>query len=668
MPRIDLLALSFDDLTALTNRGTVKRAQREIEARECTATLDETDAGELTATWSDDVKCHFPAGAVVREGRCSCASVGLCRHLIRTVLFYQQHTVQQSAGEAAPTPPQPWDPGTITDEDLARCFKPRELAKARQQFEAGLLVELVRGVKPNARFHLQSCLVRFLVPGDPRYTHCDCAEAAPCSHVPLAVWAFRKLDANKTAGVLATADKPMPAPVALLDDIEALLDDLVELGVSGLVPAFTSRLSRLEEKCRDAELAWPAEILAELLQQHERYAAHDARFTPERVPELLGELVIRCDTIRHDTKALPQLLIRGSRADRPQALDRARFVGLGCGVRINKRSVELTAYLQDSDTGSVVAVCKDFADRADDSQPPRSFAELAQASAVKGTSFAALAAGQLLIRGAKRDASHRLTTGRADATVQPQTFTWDNLRPPVFVEEFAELEARLSTLPPSSLRPRRVAEDFHVCKVARVEAAEFVAAAQMVQAVVIDERGQALGLQHPYTSRGEAGADALLANLQQRPQQLRFLSGSVRRSARGLIIQPVCLVFEDDDKRMAVQPWVDAAINAAALAAPAEGARRAVEPLTDYLHQLQTGLGDLLLLGLQRADERSAKQWRELQRLGEAVGLARLARGATQLADELEKKSRTLQWNWRPASAGVIRLAALVRMAQDLMH
>ena len=101
MPRADLLALSLDDLTALTNRGTVKRAQRELEAKECTGTLEETDAGDVTAEWSDGVECRLPAGGVVRDGRCSCAAVGLCRHLIRTVLFYQQQQASRpSPGEA----------------------------------------------------------------------------------------------------------------------------------------------------------------------------------------------------------------------------------------------------------------------------------------------------------------------------------------------------------------------------------------------------------------------------------------------------------------------------------------------------------------------------------------------------------------------------------------
>jgi hypothetical protein len=117
-----------------------------------------------------------------------------------------------------------------------------------------------------------------------------------------------------------------------------------------------------------------------------------------------------------------------------------------------------------------------------------------------------------------------------------------------------------------------------------------------------------------------------------------------------------------------VQPWIDAAGEVAAVEAPPEAARWAGDPLTDYLHQLQTALSELLLLGLQRADGHSAKQWRELQRTGEAVGFARLARGAARLADQLETKSRTLQWDWRPASDAVLRLATLARLAQDLVN
>src|SRR5262249_18024257 len=317
-----------------------------------------------------------------------------------------------------------------------------------------------------------------------------------------------------------------------------------EYGISGAPPTWASRLTRLEEACRKANLVWPAEVVAELAEQQERYAAHDARFGPDRVADLVGELLIRCDAIRNDTGALPQLLIRGSRSDQPMLLGAARFIGLGCGARPGRRSVELTAYLQDSDSGSVVAVSRGFAEPEPDAEP-KPFGDLAQAPAVKRTSFASLGVGQLLIRGGKRTTSFHLLPGRAEASVQPQAFAWENLRPPALVEDFAELDGRLSALPPASLRPRRVAEDFHVCPVAGVEATRFDGPTQTVQATLLDAGGRRVLLAHPFTSRGQDGAEALLALLGSAPDKLRFVSGPVRRGPTGLVIHPVCLVWQE---------------------------------------------------------------------------------------------------------------------------
>jgi hypothetical protein len=674
MSRPDLLALTPDDLAALTNRGTVKRAQREVEENEFTAELAEDPDGTVTARWSDGAECRLPAGAVLADGRCSCAATGLCRHLVRTVLAYQNRTAQAPAPNGGtgvpPVVPPPavrpsWDPGAIADDELARHYRPAAFAKLREEFRRGVLVELVRGAKPSARFHLQACLLRFLVPGDVRYTHCDCADPAPCPHVPLAVWAFRRLDPSRQAGVIASAETAPPVPVALLDALEAAALELCEFGVSGAPAAWADRLMRLEEACRGGDLVWPAEVLAELHEQRERYAAHDALFAPERVADLLGELLVRCDAIRRDTGALPQLLIRGPSSNRPMAIGSARLIGLGCGVRAARKRVEMTVYLQDTDSGGMVAFGRDFAD--EEGQEPRPFAELARVTALKRSTFAAVGAGQILLRGGKRTAGFRLLPARAEASVQPQAFAWEALRPPVLVEDFAELDARLDALPPASLRPRRVAEDFHVLPVAGVEAARFDGPTQCVEAVLRDAGGRGVLLSHPYTSRGRDGAEALLARLLAAPDKLRFVSGPVRRSAAGLLVRPVCLVWQDGTTRTALQPWIERRPADAAAEEPIEAGRPAADPVAEYLRRLQEELGELFVLGLRRADERSAARWDELRRQGEAVGLTRLAGQTGELAGALRRKAHALDWDWRSAAPALLRLAVLARAAQDLL-
>ena len=443
MPRADLLALTLDDLTALTNRGTLKRAQREVEANECQVELIEDAEGSVTAKWSDGVECRLPADVVLRDAHCSCAAAGLCRHLVRTVLAYQAQASDCADQKAASV--EPWDPGTFSDDDLAKCFRPAALSKARTQFKQGLLVELVRGAEAE----------RALPSPEPvccgSWSPAICAtRTATAPSRPRA--AMCRWPSGRSAGSIQSAppaSSPLPPPrrrrrLHCSTILRAALLAFTEYGISGAPRTWIDQLTRLENACREGDLVWPAEILGELIEQQERYAGHDARFAPDRVAELVGELLIRCDAIRHDTGALPQLLIRGARSDRAMMLGAAHFVGLGCGVRMGRRSVELTAYLQDSDSGSVVAVSRDFADSDDPAQPPKPFADLAQTSAVKRTSFAALGSGQLLIRGGKRTPSFHLLPSRAEVSVQPQTFAWESLRPPVLVEDFAELDARLT--------------------------------------------------------------------------------------------------------------------------------------------------------------------------------------------------------------------------------
>src|SRR5262249_54174718 len=265
----------------------------------------------------------------------------------------------------------------------------------------------------------------------------------------------------------------------------------------------------------------------------------------------------------------------------------------------SRRCVELIAYMQDSDSGTLAAISREWAEtdpgetpkpapnphsypsphRTQPSTPaaPRSFSELAQAATLKKTSLASLGIGQLIMNGGKRLASGKLTLGRSTlAQVQPQKFEWENLRAPALVEDFAELQARLDALPPSSLRPRRVAEDFHVCPVASVEAVQFVVATQAIHALVRDARGAYAQLFHPYTTRGQPGAEVLLASLSNPALQLRFVAGPVRRSPRGLVVHPVCLVFEQDGQRFAVQPWIER--REAETAQPLEGATEAPPP------------------------------------------------------------------------------------------
>jgi len=756
--RSDLLALEMDDLTVLANRGLVRRAQQEL-ASGLTCELDEDDVGNVEVRWSDGPLCRLPARVTLDRARCTCPATTICRHLIRSVLAYQrQHDAPTAAappsgdGETAvssigePAPPsrstgamkttdqtdamettdqtgamettaavpavdkaasaprpagEPWDPGSLGDEDLAAAVHKTVLARARALFEAGQVVEVVRSAKPSARIHTLACSVRFLVPGDPRYTHCDCAEAAPCSHVPLAVWAFRLLDPGTAGGLVSTRPAPLPVPVALLDRIEDALCALVSAGISGAPLSLPDRLRRLEQDCRADGLIWPAEVIAALVAQCVAYAQHDARFDPAHVVALMGELCVRADAIRADTGAVPALFVRGAASDRRTSVGSARLIGLGCGARIRRGGVGLDAFLQDAASGAVVAVGRDIADPPDPGaqagagantpaapviappqEQPRDLWRLAQTPVVGGMTLAAVGAGQLLTRGGRRTADDHFAPGRAGVSVNPQTYHWEALRSPVLAGDIGELQARLSALPPAALRPRRVGDDVYVCPVASVDGVAYCHHEQTIVATVRDDRGTPALLVHPYLWRAREGAEALLTLLRTRPDSVRFVAGHVRTAGGQLVIAPISIVYQEGQARRMLQPWTDRNVTTGGQTGSPAGAigptggpavRSApalsghADPLAVYLQEGAQALGETTLLGLRRSGSTITGLWRDLWRRGNALGFARLLEPMARLATALEQKSHLLdaEWDDRDAAGALLELACLTTLAHE---
>lgn len=160
MLRSDLMALTADDLATLTNRGTVKRAQKELEAGEVTCEIRDEPGGGLVFAWSDGITCRFPPGQAVHEAVCSSGAAGITRHIVRSVLAYQRAGLdRQTTSEPADAGSarqdgnrlqedlpdaetascfvagEIWDPGQISDDDLLARFRSAAVTKARKRFE-----------------------------------------------------------------------------------------------------------------------------------------------------------------------------------------------------------------------------------------------------------------------------------------------------------------------------------------------------------------------------------------------------------------------------------------------------------------------------------------------------------------------------------------------------
>lgn len=631
--RQDLLVLTEEDLATISNRGTVKRATKELDKGTITVDIEELEGDGLRFVWSDEVVCEFAENVVVKDADCTCPATGMCRHIIRSVLVYQSW-----AQDHAPTPVEgeqaeelmsadqldPWDPGQFTDEQISAEFNAARLRKAKKMFEDGLVVELLRSTKPLARFHKIGHTLRFQVPNDLRYTRCDCAGDAPCVHVPMAIWAFRKLEEDKRSGFVSTTIHDEPRADELLDATEEKLAELLNHGFTGTPKAAFDRFKQLEHKLKEAEFIWPASILQDIRQQYDYYSDHDARFSPIFVADLIGEFLIRSDALRAEDVPIPRLFIRGSVDDTKTKLGQTRLVGLGCTVIHRKNSVIIQALLQDSATGKIMALGNEFTNPEEEDTQPADFTSLGKKLIVKGRDIASLGRGQLVLKKADLHPDRHIELGRSPASAYPQNFAWEQLPAPVHVEHFDEVRTRLAALPPASLRPRRVGEDFHVVPVTRVENASFSVRDQAVTATIIDEQGHVAMLYHPYTNRNRAGTERLLSWLTNSPDEVCFVAGNMHVGAHGLIVKPTAVVLttpQDKETRFMLQPWVDGFEERESTDTQLGNARPPLDPIDVFRSELANALGELFLLGLNHIDQSVHAQWRRLYHYGLKLGM-----------------------------------------------
>jgi len=685
--RRDLLALTDDDLAAISNRGTVKRATKELDgAKVELQNLEEREDGTLVFSWSDDATCTLWADRVLKDADCTCPATSICRHIVRSALYYQRQMADAVAegadlgdeeaedlAHALEEAHEPWDPGEFTDEEIEAAIPAATLKRAKKLLKAGIVVELTRGIKPTARFHKLGHTLRFQVPGDPRYTQCDCIEEAPCVHTPLAIWAFRELPKGERTGFVSLGADEVRHEISetLLHTAEEQFAQFIEYGFTGTPRGAMDRMQQLEEQLSDGEFVWPAMILGEIRQQYDLYSNHDARFAPGAMADLVGEFLIRAQALNSDKREVPELFIRGSKADRESKMGQARLIGLGCDVVQYERSVVVQALMQDNATGKIVALGHEFTDPApDDPQQPSTYDDLGERLVINRRDLASLGRSQLVIKKANLSSDHRIALGRAPASAYPQNYEWDKLLTPVLVTDFDEVRHRLSSGPPASLRPRRVGEDLHVAPVARVEGAKFSVRDQAIVATLIDRRDHRATLVHPYTNRNRLGTERLLSWLTQHSDKIEFVSGNMRVGSMGLIINPTGVVFrspDDESARVMVQPWVDRFDERKAADGELGNARPPLDPVDRFRAELAQTLGELYVLGLNHLDDDTRAKFVRLLKFGRVLGLRDML---TPLADVCTVIDRDSEHEMPTDSVELARpvldLSVVSRLVQEL--
>ncbi|MEU4161814.1 hypothetical protein [Actinoplanes sp. NPDC026670] len=553
--RADLRALDADALAALTNRGLVKRASREVEREPPRLSAD---GPAIVAEFSDGVRASLPEGGL-EQGRCSCGATGVCRHLIGLILAYQAAsaaaaptgslptvTPEEPAGEPAEAPQADppavsWSPGAFTDDDLITRIGARLVTAARRAERAGYTARVRRGPVPVVE--LPAATVRFLVPNDLGYVHTDARAGVRDDVIALAVWAFRAADEQQPDAVDCVIDVGGSSTgTSTGSGLEGLVEFAAEVlrggavhSGAGLAATAAGHLTALDR----AGLRWPLDAATELAGQLTAYRDRSARYSPELLADLLAELFARHRAATADGAASARARVLGSEEAAETPLRRVRLDGLGARVTAidDERRIEI---FHGQPASGVVLVSQRQWTTPDDG-PALGRRRIA------GTTIAAVAGGTLVTESAVRSASRavRLSASRvAKSTVTASNGAWDGLPDGLLVHDYARLAADLEAMPPRPVRARVRAELVRVLVIAGVGPAHYSPGAQRLTVEIRDNHGNTAEVIATHAAVAPGRLDAVAAALGGHRGKPRYVAGSVHRSGGRVVIDPYAIAAD----------------------------------------------------------------------------------------------------------------------------
>lgn len=552
--RPDLLHLSPEALTQLTNAGLVKRAVREREAGYVPKLSLEADA-TLVANFPDGVVTRWPAGKPPGQAHCSCPATGICRHRIIAALQFRAEAGASSANERVVTVAPPASPGAASDAALAALLAAPVLARAVKARDAGLTVLVRRRAtgEPCDTARLPAATVRFWAGAAIEAARCDCIQQAACEHVALGVWAFRQADAESPAaasvdvrlGASATAVRLDPAPY--LDYLSSLLQHGVVAGDAGNAQALS--LARAAASAAGAE--WIVATLADLEDWSTAWAARSVRYAAENGVDRISELFLRLKLGAAPGRAKAVL---GIGQPREVALDRLRLFCLGARTERDGDARRTRLVLADPDTGTLMALVHDWqvtppADAAVARGPEEAARseDLQRASErlAPGVKLEQLVCGQLLSRQARRLADGRIALARArrsQNSLLPQSGDWEGLARPLRTVRVADLFRERPRHP--LVRARQAAGAFVVFSPTEIADAFFDPHLQAVQCTALDAEGAALLITRRHAAHTRQALEKLSGALSGVHGRCRHIGGLLTWQGNQPTLEPWSLVCD----------------------------------------------------------------------------------------------------------------------------
>ncbi|QCZ31712.1 hypothetical protein D8Z79_007520 [Escherichia fergusonii] len=644
--RPELLELTPQALTALSNAGFVKRSLKELENGNVPEISHEN--GALIATFSDGIRTQLANSQALKEAQCSCGASGMCRHRVMLVLSYQRlcTTAQPTEKE------EEWDPAIWLEELATLPDATRKRAQAL--VTKGITIELfcTPGEIPSARLPMSD--VRFYSRSSIRFARCDCIEGTLCEHVVLAVQAFVEAKAQQAEFThliwqmrsehVTSSDDPFANDEgnACRQYVQQLSQALWLGGISQPLIHYEAAFSRAQQAAERCNWRWVSESLRQLRVSvdafHARASHYHAGECLRQLAALNSRLNCAQEMARRDSVGevplMPWRTVVGAGIAGEAKLDHLRLVSLGMRCWQDNERYGLRIWFTDPDTGSILHLSRSW---------PRSEQDNSPAAKRRLFSFqaGALAGGQIVSQAAKRSADGELllaTRNRLSSVVPLSPDAWQMLSAPLRQPGIVALREYLRQRPPAAIRPLNQVDNLFILPVEECISLGWDSSRQTLDAQVISGEGDdnVLTLSLPASASAPFAVERMAALLQQTEDPVSLVSGFINFAEGQLTLEPRVMMTK-------TRAWALDAETAPVAPLPSDN----VLPVPSSAHKLLERCQSLLIQVLHngwRYQERSLMNQAEmLTNELAAFGFSRLARLLHQLQQtEEEKRSAIL--------------------------
>ncbi|MFU2171407.1 SWIM zinc finger family protein [Klebsiella grimontii] len=555
--RPELLELTPQALTALSNAGFVKRAQKELDNGNIPA-LEQDEAGTLTAVFRDGTRTRLEKDRALKESSCTCGASGMCRHRVMLILSYQRANAGHAAPEGEPNADERWHPG-LWQEELATL--PESILKRAQQLaDKGLTVELFCRPNETPSAKLPMSDVRFYSRSSIRFARCDCIEGSLCEHIALAVQAFTDAEAQQPGFThlvwqtrsrrVAARGGPFATPEgeACRQSLRQLSQLLWQNGVSQPPISFEAAFTRAQRAAHAANWRWVIGALAELREGVDACQQRASHYVPEQLLAQLAGLNARLESADRmaqladagQTPPLPWRTVVGQGIAGEAQLDHLRLISLGMRGWQDNQQYGLRLWFSDPDTGSILHLSHRWP-----------LAERAQNPLWQRRLFTfqagILAGGQIITRSARRTAGGELLLGarqRLSSSLPLTEDAWLLLSAPLRQPGAAALREYLRQRPPAWVRPLNQVDNLFILPVEACLAVGWDAARQTLDAQVLSGVGEnnVLYLSLPASASAPYAVERMAALLRQEDDPVVMVSGLVSFHHGQLSLEPLVMM------------------------------------------------------------------------------------------------------------------------------